>query len=131
LTEYLTGLDTRIGYPNQHLGKGKIEAVKSPMHATGVGLVLAGYQAQDERIARPGYGEEELAPYSYQPAAPVAAPVVPSFTPAPPVPAPAAPAATTPEPPKPGKEQRGLKFLGDITRKLKGILIDDFDDKQY
>ena len=57
--------------------------------------------------------------------------VVPSFTPAPPVPAPAAPAATTPEPPKPVKEQRGLKFLGDITRKLKGILIDDFHDKQY
>jgi cell division protein FtsA len=130
LTEYLTGLDTRIGYPNQHLGKGKIEAVKSPMHATGVGLVLAGYQAQDERIARPGYAEEEIAPYSYQPAAPVA-PAVPIFTPAPALPAPSAPAAATPEPPKPVKEQRGLKFLGDITRKLKGILIDDFDDKQY
>jgi cell division protein FtsA len=133
LTEYLTGLDTRIGYPNQHLGKGKIEAVKSPMHATGVGLVLAGYQAQDERLARPGYGEEEIAAaYGYQPAAPVVAPVVPSFAPAPVVPAPApAPAAATPEAPKPPKEQRGLKFLGDITRKLKGILIDDFDDKQY
>jgi len=130
LTEYLTGLDTRIGYPNQHLGKGKIEAVKSPMHATGVGLVLAGYQAQDERIARPGYGEEEIPAYSYQPAAPVAAPVVPTFTPAPPAAVqPAAP--TPPEVPKPPKEQKGLKFLGDITRKLKGILIDDFDDKQY
>jgi len=130
LTEYLTGLETRIGYPNQHLGKGKIEAVKSPMHATGVGLVLAGYQAQDERIARPGYGEEEIPAYSYQPAAPVAAPVVPTFTPAPPAAVqPAAP--TPPEVPKPPKEQKGLKFLGDITRKLKGILIDDFDDKQY
>ena len=130
LTEYLTGLDTRIGYPNQHLGKGKIEAVKSPMHATGVGLVLAGYQAQDERIARPGYGEEEVPAYSYQAAAPVAAPVVPSFAPAPLVAAPPA-APTPPEAPKPPKEQKGLKFLGDITRKLKGILIDDFDDKQY
>ncbi|TDN36003.1 cell division protein FtsA [Hymenobacter sp. UV11] len=130
LTEYLTGLDTRIGYPNQHLGKGKIEAVKSPMHATGVGLVLAGYQAQDERIARPGYGEEEMPAYSYQAVAPVAAPVVPSFTPAPPAAVqPAAP--TPPEAPKAPKEQKGLKFLGDITRKLKGILIDDFDDKQY
>ncbi len=130
LTEYLTGLDTRIGYPNQHLGKGKIEAVKSPMHATGVGLVLAGYQAQDERIARPGYGEEEPVPYSYQAAAPVAAPVVPSFAPAPPAAAqPAVP--TPPEAPKPPKEQKGLKFLSDMTRKLKGILIDDFDDKQY
>ncbi len=130
LTEYLTGLDTRIGYPNQHLGKGKIEAVKSPMHATGVGLVLAGYQAQDERIARPGYGEEEVPAYSYQAAAPVAAPVVPSFAPAPPAAVPPA-APTPPEAPKPPKEQKGLKFLGDITRKLKGILIDDFDDKQY
>ncbi len=129
LTEYLTGLDTRIGYPNQHLGKGKIEAVKSPMHATGVGLVLAGYQAEDERQARPGYGEEEISAYSYQPVAPAAAPVVPSFT-APPA-GPAAAAPTPPEPPKPPKEQKGLKFLGDITRKLKGILIDDFDDKQY
>ena len=129
LTEYLTGLDTRIGYPNQHLGKGKIEAVKSPMHATGVGLVLAGYQAEDERQARPGYGEEEISAYSYQPVAPAAAPVVPSFTALPAGPAAAAP--TPPEPPKPPKEQKGLKFLGDITRKLKGILIDDFDDKQY
>jgi len=128
LTEYLTGLDTRIGYPNQHLGKGKIEAVKSPMHATGVGLVLAGYQAQDERTARPGYGDEEIPNhYSYQASPPAAspAPVVPSFT------APAPAPAPVPEAPKPPKEQKGLKFLGDITRKLKGILIDDFDDKQY
>jgi cell division protein FtsA len=30
LFEYMTGLDTRIGYPNEHLGKCKIEEVKSP-----------------------------------------------------------------------------------------------------
>jgi cell division protein FtsA len=135
LTEYLTGLDTRIGYPNQHLGKSKIETVKSPMHATGVGLVLAGYQAQDERNnARPGYAEEELSSYSYHPApaapAPVAAPVIPSFT-ATPAPA-AAPAPAAPEEPKaPKGPSKFGSYLGDITRKLKGILIDDFDDKQY
>ncbi|MBD1398684.1 cell division protein FtsA [Pontibacter sp. JH31] len=49
LVEYITGMDTRIGYPNEHLGKSKIDAVKSPMHATGVGLVLAGYQSLDQR----------------------------------------------------------------------------------
>lgn len=49
LFEYMTGMDCRIGYPNEHLGKGKIESVKSPMHATGVGLVLAGFQALDSR----------------------------------------------------------------------------------
>lgn len=49
LFEYITGLDTRIGYPNEHLGKGKNNEVKSPMHATGVGLVLAGFKALDYR----------------------------------------------------------------------------------
>lgn len=49
LFEYITGLDTRIGYPNEHLGKGKSDEVKSPMHATGVGLVLAGFKALDYR----------------------------------------------------------------------------------
>lgn len=49
LFEYMTGMDCRIGYPNEHLGKSKIESVKSPMHATGVGLVLAGFKALDMR----------------------------------------------------------------------------------
>ncbi len=49
LTEYKTGRDTKIGYPNEHLGKGNSENVKSPMHATGVGLVLAGYYMLDDR----------------------------------------------------------------------------------
>lgn len=49
LFEYITGLDTRIGYPNEYLGKGKNNAVKSPMHATGIGLVLAGFKALDYR----------------------------------------------------------------------------------
>ena len=49
LFEYITGLDTRIGYPNEHLGKGKSDEVKSPMHATGVGLLLAGFKNLDYR----------------------------------------------------------------------------------
>lgn len=47
--EYKTGIDTRIGYPNEHLGKGKIDAVKSPIFSTSIGLVLAGFQALDQR----------------------------------------------------------------------------------
>ena len=50
LVEYMTGMDTRIGYPNEHLGKSKLEAVKSPMYATAVGLVLAGFRSLDERF---------------------------------------------------------------------------------
>ncbi|MCC9136317.1 cell division protein FtsA [Pontibacter silvestris] len=49
LVEYITGMDTRIGYPNEHLGRSKVDAVKSPMYATSVGLVLAGYQPIDQR----------------------------------------------------------------------------------
>lgn len=49
LFEYMTGLDTRIGYPNEHLGKSVVEEVKSPMYATSVGLVLAGFKSLDDR----------------------------------------------------------------------------------
>ncbi len=49
LCEYMTGIDARIGYPNEHLGKSRTETMKSPMFATSVGLVLAGYKAIDER----------------------------------------------------------------------------------
>lgn len=44
LVEFVTGYDTRVGYPNEHLAKGMVESVKSPMHATGVGLVIKGIQ---------------------------------------------------------------------------------------
>ena len=50
LVEYITGMDTRIGYPNEHLGKG-FDEVKSPMFATAVGLVIKGYQDLDRRNA--------------------------------------------------------------------------------
>ena len=49
LFEYMTGMDARIGYPNEHLGRSKVEVVKSPMYATTVGLVLSGFRAIDER----------------------------------------------------------------------------------
>lgn len=52
LFEYMSGMDARIGYPNEHLGKSKIESVKSPMFATTVGLVLSGFRALDERENR-------------------------------------------------------------------------------
>lgn len=51
LVEYITGMDVRTGYPNEHLAKG-IEEVKSPMYATGVGLVIKGIQEQEKRKNR-------------------------------------------------------------------------------
>jgi len=120
LTEYITGMDTRIGYPNEHLGKSKIEAVKSPMYATTVGLVLSGYRSIDERVTR-SYEEEPQLP-AYRPA--------PEVRPTPP------PVPTQqqqqPEQPAPPKKTSGAgKFFMDIISRTKGLLIDDFDDKQY
>jgi cell division protein FtsA len=42
LTEFITGMDTRIGYPNEHLAPGLPEEMASPMYATGIGLVIIG-----------------------------------------------------------------------------------------
>ncbi|MBN2616562.1 MAG: cell division protein FtsA [Bacteroidales bacterium] len=42
LTEFTTGMPTRIGYPNEHLAKETNADVASPMFATGVGLVIEG-----------------------------------------------------------------------------------------
>ncbi|UYZ64816.1 cell division protein FtsA [Hymenobacter weizhouensis] len=119
LTEYVTGMDTRIGYPNEHLGKSKIEAVKSPMYATTVGLVLAGYRSIDDRLA-PRQDEPEQ---QYRPA-----PEARTATPA----TPAQPTAQQPaQQPEPKKPSGAGKFFQDIISRTKGLLIDDFDDKQY
>ncbi|MCA1753019.1 MAG: rod shape-determining protein, partial [Flavobacteriales bacterium] len=56
LVEYLSGYETRIGYPNEHLGKENAEELSSPMYATGIGLVLKGHelsrQAERTRMDR-------------------------------------------------------------------------------
>lgn len=43
LTEYTTGLNARIGYPNEHLAADHIDELKKPMYATCIGLILKGY----------------------------------------------------------------------------------------
>jgi cell division protein FtsA len=52
LFQYMTQMDTRIGHPNEYLGKTKVEVAKNPMYATTVGLVLAGFRALDDRHDR-------------------------------------------------------------------------------
>ncbi|QSS96510.1 cell division protein FtsA [Psychroflexus sp. ALD_RP9] len=42
LVEYVTGMDTRIGYPNEHLAGDTDDEIASPMYATAVGLVMDG-----------------------------------------------------------------------------------------
>jgi cell division protein FtsA len=36
LVEYITGMDTRIGYPNEHLAGNSDEEISSPLYATAV-----------------------------------------------------------------------------------------------
>lgn len=46
LFEFMTGMDTRIGYPTEHLAKGA-EEVTSPSFATGIGLILKGFERME------------------------------------------------------------------------------------
>ncbi|MFT7270248.1 MAG: cell division protein FtsA [Roseivirga sp.] len=93
LFEYMTGMDARIGYPNEHLGKSKVEVVKSPMYATTVGLVLSGFRALDERENR--YMENQV--------------------------------ATGKKTMKSAK--KSSDFFKGLIDKTKGLLMDDFSDK--
>ena len=40
LVEYITGMDTRIGFPGEHLASETIKNISSPMFATSVGLLM-------------------------------------------------------------------------------------------
>jgi cell division protein FtsA len=45
----VSGKDVRIGSPNQHFGKGKLDVAENPMYATAVGLVWRGFRSLDDR----------------------------------------------------------------------------------
>ena len=48
LFEYKTGMSTRIGYPTVHLANtNKIENIDCPIYATGIGLVLKGFEKEE------------------------------------------------------------------------------------
>ena len=50
LTEYVTGLNARIGYPNEHLAGNHIEGMEKPMYATCIGLILKGYNVYESSL---------------------------------------------------------------------------------
>ncbi len=52
LFEYETGMDTRIGYPNEHLAKGSRPELESPMYATAIGLVIKGEQINNKNQSK-------------------------------------------------------------------------------
>lgn len=55
LVEYITGMDTRIGYPNEHLAGDSDAEMASPLYATAVGLVMNAVENQSKVVV-----EEEV-----------------------------------------------------------------------
>ncbi|HRZ77533.1 MAG TPA: cell division protein FtsA [Bacteroidales bacterium] len=52
LTQFITGMDTRIGYPNEHLAKEVGREMASPMYATGIGLVITGMERFERELVK-------------------------------------------------------------------------------
>ncbi len=50
LTEYITGLNARLGFPNEHLAAGHIDELAKPMYSTCIGLILKGYNDYENNL---------------------------------------------------------------------------------
>ena len=57
LVEYITGMDTRVGYPSEHLAGNTQESVSSSMFATSVGLLM---NALDAKIINEAEDEVDI-----------------------------------------------------------------------
>lgn len=51
LVEYITGMDSRVGYPNEHLAGKTQETVASPLFATSVGLLMNAIEKQEHEAS--------------------------------------------------------------------------------
>ncbi len=52
LTEFMTGMDTRIGYPNEHLSSNSSEEMAHPIYSTGIGLVIKGLERSEKENSK-------------------------------------------------------------------------------
>ena len=59
LVEYITGMDTRVGYPNEHLAGDSDSDITSPLYATAVGLVLDGLERKYKQPVIDNSDEDE------------------------------------------------------------------------
>lgn len=58
LVEYITGMDTRVGYPSEHLAGDTIETVSSPLFATSVGLLMNALEEAIPETANEDHSED-------------------------------------------------------------------------
>ena len=66
LVAFITGMETRIGYPNEHLGSASKDSVISPMYSTGVGLVLKGFEYHENETGPKIHMQAEDANEKYE-----------------------------------------------------------------
>ena len=104
LFEWVTGINTRVGNPNEYMGKNVTGIIKQPEFSTAVGLVLAGFRALDERENR--YLQMKNQTPSHNNSANKTDPI---------------------DPRKSANFKPG--FLGNLFGKAKNLLMDDFDDQ--
>src|SRR6188472_1185179 len=62
MTEYSTGLNARIGFPNEHLSGGHIDELAKPMYSTCIGLILKGYNDYENKNKQmsPGFVKVQM-----------------------------------------------------------------------
>lgn len=60
LVAYITGMDVRMGLPNEHLSSKNVEMVTSPVFSTGVGLVMKALKYQEELHRKGRTIEQEM-----------------------------------------------------------------------
>jgi cell division protein FtsA len=111
LTEYATGLNARIGYPNEHLAANHIPELEKPMYATCIGLILKGYSVYENNQNRlnPDHNRLQVKPLKQKATEDTA--LEPTDTVAGPV------------------DTRNRKTLGDFMNSIKDGLIDLFKEE--
>lgn len=117
LTEYVTGIGCRLGFPNEHLAGGHAEAFMNPMYATCIGLILRGYNDYElGRMRFVGEGGNMISLHSNEDVKPTEM-------------EPAEPAAGEEQPEQPIPPKRG-KIISKIFAGLKGKFMTMFEEDE-
>ena len=121
LTEYRTGLNARIGLPNEHLAPNYIDELKLPNYSTCIGLILKGFNDYDIQVKKFQDTNErlEVPTGKKAPKAPETSPVVDTTPP---------PVVDQPNPPKDQPIDRS-KFWDKFKNRLIDIFADEEDKK--
>ena len=77
LAEFKTGLEARIGYPNEHLAENTLKELSSPMYATAIGIVIEtiARMEHDEQLQRSQAAEKAMPQVQPQPQTVIPEPV--------------------------------------------------------